>query len=69
MNNYKRILLLCVGILVLTIPVYAQNNTGSPNIDSLISKKMSESGIVGLGAAIIVDKKVVWKKGDGLWLK
>lgn len=65
MNNYKRILLLCVGIMVLTIPVYAQNNAGSTNIDSIISKKMSESGIVGLGAAIIIDKKVVWKKGYG----
>lgn len=65
MNNYKRILLLCVGIMVFTIPVYAQNNSGSPNIDSLISKKMFESGIVGLGAAIIVDKKVAWKKGYG----
>ncbi|GAA4161495.1 serine hydrolase domain-containing protein [Chryseobacterium ginsenosidimutans] len=35
------------------------------DIDSLIGKKMSESGIVGLGAAIIIDKKVVWKKGYG----
>ena len=26
---------------------------------------MDEAGIVGLGAAIIVDKKVVWMKGYG----
>ncbi len=34
-------------------------------IDSIIEKKMNESGIVGLGAAIIVNKKVVWIKGYG----
>jgi len=44
---------------------FAQRDAGSPEIDSAIRKKMSESGIVGLGAAIIIDKKVVWKKGYG----
>jgi len=34
-------------------------------LDSLITQKMDESGIVGLGAAIIVDKKLVWIKGFG----
>jgi CubicO group peptidase (beta-lactamase class C family) len=34
-------------------------------IDTVVVKKMNESGIVGIGAAIIVDKKVVWVKGYG----
>lgn len=34
-------------------------------IDSFIELKMTESGIVGLGAAIIINKEVVWIKGYG----
>lgn len=34
-------------------------------IDALIAKRMSEAGMVGIGAAIIVDRKVVWMKGYG----
>lgn len=35
------------------------------SIESIIEKKMNESGTVGLGAAIIVNKKVVWIKAYG----
>ncbi len=35
------------------------------SLDSLIEKKMKENGIVGIGASIIVDKKVVWTNGYG----
>ncbi len=35
------------------------------SVDSFIEKKMSESGLVGLGAAVIVNKKLVWIKGYG----
>ena len=34
-------------------------------IDSFILQRMDEAGIMGLGAAIIVDKKAVWMKGYG----
>jgi len=34
-------------------------------VDTFIETKMQESGIVGIGAAIIVDKKLVWSKGYG----
>jgi CubicO group peptidase (beta-lactamase class C family) len=34
-------------------------------IDSLIETKRKESGIVGMGAAIIVHKKIAWIKGFG----
>jgi len=35
-------------------------------IDAFIVQRMDEAGLMGLGAAIIVDKKVVWMKGYGL---
>lgn len=40
-----------------------ENTTDS--IDSFIEKKMNESGMVGLAAALIVNKKLVWTKGYG----
>lgn len=30
-----------------------------------LSKKMNEAGIVGMGTAIMIDKKLVWTKGYG----
>ncbi len=39
--------------------------SASGSIDDIVEKRMNEAGIVGLGAAIIVDKKVVWMKGYG----
>jgi CubicO group peptidase (beta-lactamase class C family) len=35
------------------------------SIDSFIVQRMDEAGVIGLGAAIVVDKKVVWMKGYG----
>lgn len=35
------------------------------SIDTFIENKMLETGIVGIGASIIVDKKVVWSNGYG----
>ena len=45
----------------------AQTSTAGAahTIDSFIAQRMEEAGIMGLGAAIIVDKKVVWMKGYG----
>ncbi len=40
-----------------------ENTTDS--IDRFIQKKMDESGMVGLSAAIIINKKLVWTKGYG----
>ena len=37
----------------------------STTIDSFIQRQMQQSGIVGLAAAIIVNKKQVWSKGYG----
>ncbi|SFT75049.1 CubicO group peptidase, beta-lactamase class C family [Chryseobacterium formosense] len=35
------------------------------SIDSLIEKKMNDAGIIGIGAAIIIDKKLAWTNGYG----
>lgn len=39
--------------------------TPKTSIDSFIESKMIETGIVGIGASIIIDKKVVWTNGYG----
>ncbi|MEQ1923466.1 MAG: serine hydrolase domain-containing protein [Pyrinomonadaceae bacterium] len=39
--------------------------TTAASLDQTIERSMKESGIVGAGAAIIVDKRVVWSKGYG----
>jgi len=62
-------------VLMLTIVAYSQKaisqasnsvvqNTMNP-IDTFIERKMKESGLVGIGAAIIVNKELVWAKGYG----
>ncbi|MGH8060656.1 MAG: serine hydrolase domain-containing protein [Pseudoxanthomonas sp.] len=37
----------------------------SPVLDRLIEQRMEEAGLVGLGAAIIIDRKLVWSRGYG----
>ncbi|MGB4772859.1 MAG: serine hydrolase domain-containing protein [Chitinophagaceae bacterium] len=56
-----------VLVLSVVFAANAQQKTGlSPlEVDSFIVKTMRESGIVGLGAAVIIDEKVVWSKGYG----
>lgn len=39
--------------------------TPKTSIDSFIESKMIETGIVGIGASIIIDKKVAWTVGYG----
>jgi len=59
---------LCLSIFIQE--TLSQNITNSIEstmhpIDNFITQKMDESGIVGLGAAIFVDKELVWIKGFG----
>ncbi len=35
------------------------------SIDAVVNNRMTELGLVGVGAAIVVDKRVVWMKGYG----
>jgi len=37
----------------------------TPALDSLITQMMTDANVMGLAAAVIVDKKVVWMKGFG----
>jgi CubicO group peptidase (beta-lactamase class C family) len=39
--------------------------SGSEALDRFVEQQMDETGIVGLGAAILVDRKVVWTRGYG----
>ena len=66
-----KFLLTCFLIIIVGFHnLSAQTNVttkkiGGRSIDSLIEKKMNNAGIVGIGAAIIIDKKLVWTKGYG----
>lgn len=58
------------GIFILLLSGRAYAQTGTPDInaypiDSIILGKMKQSGIVGIGAAVIIDKKPVWQHGYG----
>lgn len=50
-------------------PLAAQSATTSmltpASLDSLITSRMEEAGVMGFSAAVIVDKRVVWMKGYG----
>lgn len=45
----------------------AQVQSGDVNasVDEIVQQRMEEGGMVGVGAAIIVDKKIVWMNGYG----
>lgn len=71
--RFKNTLMALAAAASLLLPgqVTAANQVSSPAagasdpIDALIAQRMSEVGMVGVGAAIIVDKKVAWMKGYG----
>ena len=62
-------------ILLLAIVAYVQESVAQlakqsiqdimNPLDTFIEKRMKEAGIVGIGAAVIIDNKVVWSKGFG----
>jgi CubicO group peptidase (beta-lactamase class C family) len=60
----ERLFVLCV-LCVFGVPFTTAQIAQESSIDDIIEKKMKDSGTVGLGAAIIVHKKVVWMKGYG----
>jgi len=67
-TNYSFICFLfvifCIQNMVAQTKVNIKNDKNN-SIDSLIEKKMDQTGIVGIGAAIIIDKKLAWTKGYG----
>jgi len=51
-------------------PIYGQQRQQTPtkfqsSIDSMVQKKMKDASLVGVGAAIIINKKLAWSKGYG----
>ena len=58
-----RILVFMVLITVFQTAIGQNNNT--KHIDSLVQDKLRSKGLVGIGAAIIIDKKLLWTKGYG----
>jgi CubicO group peptidase (beta-lactamase class C family) len=58
------------ALCLLTVPLALATQSQAPlpvdaTLDGFIMQRMDEAGIVGLGAAIIVDKRVVWSQGYG----
>ncbi|HVG73551.1 MAG TPA: serine hydrolase domain-containing protein, partial [Vicinamibacterales bacterium] len=43
----------------------AQSPRPDADLDSLIAKHMTDANIMGIGAAVIVDRRVAWMKGYG----
>lgn len=59
------LILVSVAQKVVCQNIKPQPEQASLKLDSFINRSMESSGLVGLGAAIIIDKKVVWAKGYG----
>lgn len=55
------------GLVLSGVPVRAQSPTYPTNaaLDELVAKQMGEAGFMGLAAAVVVDRQVVWMKGYG----
>lgn len=68
MNKY----LLLLGLSVMLIDIrfvsgqVEKSIQSQQSIDDFIENKMKQAGIVGMGASIITDGKVIWSKGYGL---
>jgi len=69
MKTPLKITTLLIYILIGTRSYGQQANQGYEksriSIDSIILKRMDDAQMVGLGAAIIIDNKLVWSKGYG----
>lgn len=64
---YLRIVLAAMALLAISLhsPRAAAEETAPAPLDTFIRQQMEEGRISGLGAAIIVGRKVVWMKGYG----
>lgn len=66
-SGTARLSLLSIVCLTSTSVLEAQTprTSADASIDSLIGARMEDASIMGLAAAVIVDRKVVWMKGYG----
>lgn len=71
--HVRRTLALVAALAAILLPksVWAGDQAPTPpastdqSVDGILEQQMKEAGIVGLGAAVIVNKEVVWSKGYG----
>ena len=61
-TKMRRLLALAGVFGLIAIPTMAQTDA---TLDAVISKQMDDAGIMGVGAAIIVNGRVAWMKGYG----
>lgn len=52
--------------LVVAVPALLAAPGADGDVDGVIRQKMADAGIVGSGAAIILDREIVWSNGYGL---
>ncbi len=64
MHHRIRSTILAIASLLSPV-VVATVGTSREAVDRVIAQQMNESGIVGLGAAVIVDRRIVWTRGYG----
>jgi CubicO group peptidase (beta-lactamase class C family) len=71
-SSRRKSLLSILILLAVALPAHMLNgqtaqraNNAPIPIDSLLQREMTETGIVGMSAAIIIHNKVVWTKGYG----
>jgi CubicO group peptidase (beta-lactamase class C family) len=64
-RSNRFLMLLALGLFAAQFAVGQTPTATKSSIDTIIEKKMNELGEVGVGAAIIIDQKVVWTKGYG----
>ena len=64
MHTSKRLKAGLLSLSLLLAPL-AQAAAPPPEFDALVARHMDESGIVGMGAAILIDGKPVWSKAYG----
>lgn len=59
-------ILLYTGIIIYSQNIFSQiNGDAEVKVDEFIANTMRKSGIVGIGAAVIINKELVWTKGYG----
>lgn len=61
----EKTLIAFVLFYILTLQAAGQQNVKATELDSIIISNMDQAGMVGVGAAVIVNKQVVWMKGYG----
>ena len=65
-KSFSVVIVLFAIIITYSQETNAQSgNMNNSYLDSVIAYHMRSGGLIGLGAAVIVDKKVVWSKGYG----